>query len=294
MTTKKMWGGIPTKHMQWLPCPQISSPIVRSRYVETIEFENGGGDAVRSKQYRVEYPFEFAGLAHEVEGIDAFGKLASGFYGDGLMHFAHPANFQTNIFAAAWASPGLIEQGWTSIYANEPTFTDTASNSYSQPPRSAVFIVDTEVDAVGRKFTIAIPPSHTLHIGASGSATGTAVVRVRPINPDGAYATVTDLTLLSATGATRMNSTFSGSSYQAVEVYITRTSLVDSTLTLASMIAQLYRTGFTPTVTAHVAGAGTTGMEFVDDAVVEEYTYMFPPRKGISTTLIEVEAWRPV
>lgn len=292
MSTKQMWGGIPTKHMQWFPCPLISSPITRSRYVETMAFENGGADAVRSKQYRVEYPFEFHGLADDVDGIDAFNKFASGFYGDGLMYFAHPATFQTNIFAAAWASPGLIEQGWTSIYTNEPTFIDTASNAYSQPPRSAVFAVDTEVDAVGKKFTIAIPPTHTLHMGASGSATGTPVVRVRPINPDGTYAATTNLTLLSPTGATRMNATFSGSSYQAVEVYITRTSLVDSTLTLTSMIAQIYRTGFTPTVTAHVSGAGTTGMEFVDDAVVEEYTYMFPPRKGISTTLMEVEAWR--
>lgn len=293
MTTKKMWGGIPTKHMQWLPCPQISSPITRSRYVETIEFENGGGDAVRSKQYRVGYPFEFVGPAHEVEGIDAFGKLASGFYGDGLMHVAHPANFERNIFAAAWASPGLIEQGWANIYSEHPTYSDTVANSYGQPPRTATFAVTSDVEAVDKKFTIAIPPTHTLHIGASGSATGTAVVRVRPINSDNSYAATSALALLNPALGVRMNSTFSGSSYQAVEVYITRTSLVDSTLTLTSMMAQLYRTELTPTLpSVHIEGTGSTGMEFVDDAVVEEYTYMFPPRKGISTTLMEVEAWR--
>lgn len=293
MTSKQMWGGIPTKHMQWFPCPQISSPIVRSRYVETIDFENGGADAVRSKQYRVEYPFEFVGLANDVEGIDSFGKFASGFYGDGLMYFAHPATFQSNIFAAAWASPGLIEQGWTSIHDSVPTFVNTAANTRLQPARSALFTVDTDANAIGKKFTIAIPPTHTLYLGASGSATGTAAVRVRPINANGSYASVASLTLLSATGATRMNATYSGATYSAVEVFITRTSTADSTLTLTSMMAQLYRTGLSPSLpTSHIAGAGTTGMEFVDDAVVEEYTYMFPPRKGISTTLMEVEAWR--
>ncbi len=58
-------------------------------------------------------------------------------------------------------------------------------------------------------------------------------------------------------------------------------------------MAQLYKTGMTPTLpTSHYQGEGSTGLMFVDDAIVETYSYMYPPRKGISTTLVEVGAWR--
>jgi hypothetical protein len=42
----------------------------------------------------------------------------------------------------------------------------------------------------------------------------------------------------------------------------------------------------------HMQGEGAMGMMFADDAIVETYSYMYPPRKGISTTLVEVEPWR--
>ena len=289
----KMWFGIPGTHMQWVPCPSIDSSIQRNRYVERMQFEHGGGDARRSPAYQMEYQFNFNGLAHEVEGIDVFNKFASGFYGDGLIELAHPANFETNMFSAAWASPGIIESGWKNIYKTTPTFSDTASNAYGHPSRSATWNISTAVNTAYRKFTIAIPPTHTLHLGVTGSKTGTAVMQVKPIKTDNTYDSVTNLTLLSATESTRMNTTFSGGTYSAVEVYITRTSDAASTITLTSMMAQLYLTGSTPSLpSAHYAGEGATGLMFADDAVVETYSYMYPPRKGISTTLIEVGAWR--
>jgi hypothetical protein len=289
----KMWMGIPTKHMQWVPCPLIDSTITRNRYVDRIQFENGGGDARRSLAYQMEYNFNFNAPAHEVDGIDAFNKFASGFYGDGLIYVAHPAMFETNLFSAAWASPGLIEEGWKNIYSTTPTFSNTASNSYSQPLRTATWNVTTAPNVAGKKFTIAIPPGYTLNLGASGTKTGTAVVQVRPVNADGTYAATSNLTLLAQASSTRMNATFAGSSCTAVEVYITRTSTATSTISLTSLMAQLYVSGTTPSLpTSHVMGQGSTGMMFADDAIVETYSYMYPPRKGISTTLVEVEAWR--
>lgn len=289
----KMWMGIPTKHMQWVPCPLIDSGITRKRYVNRIQFENGGGDVARSSAYQMEYNFNFSGPAHELEGIDAFNKYASGFYGDGLIYVAHPAMFETNLFSAAWASPGLIEMGWKNIYSTTPAFGSTPSNSYNQPRRTAVFSITSTPNIPTKKFTIAIPPGHVLNLGASGSATGTGVVQVRPINPNGTYATTSNLTLLAQDSSTRMNKTLSGDTYSAVEVYLTRTDTTISTLTLTSMMAQLYVSGASPTLpTSHIMGQGSTGMVFADDAIVETYSYMHPPRKGISTTLVEVEAWR--
>ena len=461
----QMWMGIPSKHMQWVPCPSIDSGITRKRYVERIQFENGGGDVARSPQYQLEYNLSMSGPAHEVDGIDAINRFASGFYGDGYIYVAHPTNFETNLFPAAWASPALIEQGWANIATSVPTFADTNVSSYGQPSRTATWHVTNDAGTYTKVVTLIIPPTHTLNLGVSGVATGSGVVRVRPVNVDGSYAAVTDLTLLSKSSSTRMNTTFSGSSYQAVKLYITRsndtptvrtnyitnpsfevnttgwsnsssTSVVSadqkkygvssayvtpssntggitysatvtsgqqytfsawvyseveknlkvsatnpttsgtttlvaantwtrlsvtftanstssvlsvvgtddttvfyvdgamlensatagtyfdgstpdnsqetntwsgaanasvstqsianySTVSITSMMAQLYKTGLTPTLpTSHYTGEGSTGLMFADDAIVENYSYMYPPRKGISTTLVEVEAWR--
>ena len=289
----KMWFGIPGSHMQYVPCPLIDSNVTRRRYVEQMRFENGGGDARRSAQYQMQYNFNFSGPAHEVDGIDAFNKFASGFYGDGLIYLAHPANFETNMFPAAWATPGLIEQGWANIATSTPSFASTNVTSYGQPQRTATWNITDQAGTYTKSTKIVIPPTHTLHLGVSGIATGTGVVRVRPINTDGSYAAPQDLTLLSKSGATRMNTSFAGSSYQAIEVYITRTADTTATVSITSMMAQLHKTGSTPTLTdTHYTGEGSTGLMFTDDAIVETYTYMYPPRKGISTTLVEVEAWR--
>jgi hypothetical protein len=289
----QMWMGIPTRHMQWVPCPTIDSTITRKRYVERIQFENGGGDARRSPAYQMEYNFNVSGPANEFEGIDAFNKFASGYYGGDLMYVAHPAIFEANMLSAAWASPGLIEAGWPNIYVNEPAFGSTGANSYGQPLRTAVFNVDSTPNLATKTFTIPIPPTHTLHFGVSGTRTGDAVVKFRPINADGSFATTSNATLLDPAASTRMNTTFSGGTYRAVQVYITRTAATVSTISITSMMAQLYKTSVTPTLpTSHIMGAGSTGMMFADDAIVETYSYMYPPRKGISTTLVEVEAWR--
>lgn len=289
----KMWFGIPGSHMQWVPCPKIDSVVQRNRYTERMQFENGGGDARRSAQYQMEYQMNFSGPAHEVEGIDAFNKFAQGFYGDGLIHLAHPAAYETNLFPAAWASPSLIEQGWANIATSTPSFANTNTSSYGQPSRTATWTITDDAGIFTKKATLVIPPTHTLYIGVSGVATGSGVVRVRPINTDGSYAATTNLTLLSKSSGTRMNATFAGESYQAVDVYITRTAATAATVSITSMMAQLYKTGSTPTLpTNHYQGEGSTGLMFADDAIVETYSYMFPPRKGIATTLVEVGAWR--
>lgn len=289
----KMWMGIPGKHLQWVPAPSIESTIQRNRSVQQLQFDNGGGDVRRSRQYQLQYNFNVSGPAHEVEGIDAFGRFASGYYGDGYIYVAHPVTFETNMLGAQWASPALIREGWSNIYSTEPSFAAITNPQYNQPVYNATWNITSAPNISAKKFTIVIPPTHTLYVGASGAATGTGVVQVHPINTLGEYATAENLTLLADSGSTRMNKTFSGAQYSAVEIYLTRTSTAASTVTLTSMMAQLYPTGSTPALPSnHYQGEGASGMEFIDDAITETYSYLFPPRKGISTSLVEVEAWR--
>lgn len=294
---RQIWFGIPGEHMQWCPAPLSGAEARNVNYAASIAFENGGTDVTRSRQYHKVYNFSFTGLTQELDGIGVYNKFASGFYGDGLFYFSDPYAWETNLFSAAWASPGLIEQGWENIYDTTPTYADTATNVYSQPLRTPTWSVTSTANAVPTTangvFYIAIPPTYTLNIGASGTETGDAVLRVLPINTDGTDGTATDLTLLDPTASTRMNATFAGSSYQAVKVYITRTSTATSTITLTSLMARMVLTGRSLTLTgSHAAGEGHTGLEFADDARVETYTYMYPPMKAMSTTLVEVGAWR--
>lgn len=295
--SNQIWFGIPGVKMQWCPAPLAEPEVSNVNHVASIAFENGGADVTRSKQYRKEYSFQFSGLSEDLDGIGVYNKYASGFYGDGLFYFSDPYAWETNLFSAGWASPGMIEQGWENIYDTTPTFANTTANSYNQPTRTATWSVTSAANAApttanGTQYVV-IPPTHTLNVGVTGSATGTAVVRVVPINTDGTDGTAVDLTLIGATSSTRMNATFAGSSYQAVKIYITRTTTDASTISLVSMMARLVETGKSLTLTGnHMPGEGHTGLEFADDARVETYTYMFPPRKAMSTTLVEVGAWR--
>lgn len=267
-------------------------------FSETLEFEYGGRDVISSPQSARRYEFSWTSSSVEGQkGIDQIKRLSGGEFGTGLIYFADPFNYTTNLLPPAWASPSLIRSGWRSIYDTVPSSYSTvaASNTTNQPQLSAVFNIGNPVNALPSDkrsiCVLPIPEGHTLHLGFSGSATGTAVVRVRPINHDGSYASVTDLTLLSWSGSTRMNTTFAGSSYKAVEIYFTRTGSAGSTLTITSGMAQLLKTGATQAVSEFTAGQGNTGCKFESPAIEESYDFVNMGRstrlKGISVTLVE-------
>jgi hypothetical protein len=101
------------------------------------------------------------------------------------------------------------------------------------------------------------------------------------------------LTLLNPTSSTRLNASVASTSAVAVRLFLGRSATNASTVTLASMMAQLWRTGVTPTLTGdHFPGEGHTGLMFQDQAIAETYAYINPPRKALTTSLIEVGAWR--
>jgi hypothetical protein len=191
------------------------------------------------------------------------------------------------------------------------TITDTPANAYNMPAQQATFNI---VSTAGGYPTptnewgeipyalIPIPPGYTLWLGASGSATGTAVVRVHAFNAPGdpaAPANSSTLTLLSATAAQKLNASFSGSSYQYVKVFLQRTTAVASTITLAGMMAQLWPTGVTPALSTtggnFILGRGHRGLKFAGPTTVESYVIVDPTRnvpvhyKAMSTELLEAQ-----
>lgn len=288
-----LWFGN-SERVELVKCALQGWDVANDGYAEILNYINGGSGVVRSFASARTYDLSWAGTPEELNPIKAFQQ---GVWGPGPFRIADPITFRTNVLPPNWAAPRLIEVGdWKNIYTTDPIFSATAANSYGQPARTATWSVTSVVDAVpGQVLTVLIPPSHTLHVGASGSKTGDAVLRVRPINSDGSYSATTDLTLLNATASTRMNASFSGATYRAVEIYITRTAATTSTISITSMQAQLWKTAASPTLTgSFIPGDGVMGLEFasgMQETYVHDQTGNIPARKSASVALVEVEPW---
>lgn len=294
MSDKKIWFGRPGA-FQWMPAPATGMTARNQGYSETLDFENGYADVVRSKATHKVFDFNFPVQdATGAEGLDIYSDYAAGLLGSGeTVYWSDAMNYDTNLATVGWSAPGLQELGFKSVApdATSVIYSATASNSFRQPPRTAQFDLGTVTanSPAGQKMIVPIPPTHTLHVGFSGAITGTGVLRVRPINADGTYAATTNLTALSATASTRLNATFAGSSYAAVEIYLTRTAASAATVTITSLMAQLHLTGISPLLTGNfISGKGTLGLKFSDSAIPETYIMAERHLKGLATTLTEV------
>ncbi len=216
--------------------------------------------------------------------------------------------FDGNTPGAGWKGAVNASTSYMYVARNIPTITATPANSFNLPQFQGTWDVTSVPGAyptVAGTYgdvpyaIIPIPPTHTLHMGITGSATGTARVLVQLFNTPADEAVpvlTTTVTLLSSTGSTRLNHSWSGASYQFAKVYINRSSDVASTITLSSMMAQLWPTGVSPALTGNfIAGQGHRGLKFADDATVESYVIVDPNRnvpvhyKGMSTRLVEAQ-----
>ena len=279
-----------------VPAPKRGMTVTSSGYSEAVEFENGGAAVVDSAGKHLTFGMQFSGSADALNGIDIFRQFASGLYGRGLIDFSDPMNYDTNLLPAHWATPHLAELGWKHPLVGVSTYTDRTPTS-SVPYRrlsTTVMAMDANATPVHRSklATILIPPTHTLWLGFTGQATGTSVLRARPISVGGAFAATSDVPLGSPANPMALTTSFSGALYQAVEIYGTRTSTEASTLALVSGMAQLHRTGVNPFVKPlHIPGMGNTGVRFADGAIPETYQMTKGHYKQLSTNLIEVGAW---
>lgn len=182
-----------------------------------------------------------------------------------------------------------------------PTFGTTPANIYNLPPQGIIWNVTSAANAEPGPASnipyaiIPIPPGYRLHIGWCGALTGTAEIVVEGWNAPLSKQSTTAMTPLSSAASTRMNTTVTGVDY--AKVYVRRTTNVASTVNITSMMAQLWPTAVSPTLTGNfIEGKGHRGLKFGDNAIPYEYVMVDPNRpsgilhlKGMSTTLIEAQ-----
>lgn len=294
MTTLKFGN---TLKMVEALAPDLPFSADRLGYSEEFTSEGGGLATQQSQGFAKKYPFNFE--VDNADTLSVYERFRQGSYGSGLLYFANPFAFHTNLFSPAWAEPGLIEGGdWPNIFDVTPSFSNVAANSYDQPIRKATWAITTTANTAPSDscstFILPIPSDQTLHLGVSGAATGTAVVHCVAHNIGAGTSASSDLTLLSETASTRLNASFSGASYDYVAVDFRRTTSAASTLTIASMLAQLWPTGSSPALTGlHRSGDGHTGLRFVGETYKKDYRLMLSDEyfTGVSFVLAEVGAW---
>ena len=292
----KIWFGN-VAHAQWVPAPATGMTKSTEGFAEEIQFENGGLWINRSKQghavYEIDLPVEDSS---KYDSIEAYQRFADGDYGDDYLRFVDPMRANENLLSPVHANPSLSEQGHKYIYDSIPTYSNTAANNYGKPIRSATYDVTSVANAVpagqNSVVTLLIPDGYTLSFGATGTKTGDAVLRVQPINLNGTLASVVDVTMSAVASAPAFSNTFSGATYKAVRIYITRTSTNASTITPVAMWAQIVLSTVTPVITRHIPGKGHMGLRFRNGARVERYTMTDRHLVGASLTLAEIEQWQ--
>lgn len=286
-----MWFGNDT-HQQWVPCPVQGMMKNRERYSVSMKFENGGGDVVSTSAYQTTFDLGFpSGPANEYEGIEAFARYVSGEYGTGYVRFTDPIYASGNYFSTRYAAPGLIELGWPNWGASTPSYSNTTANVYNYPSRKATWTLTSAANAQsGDAYTFLVPPTYYFHIGATGSATGTAQIVFQPVG-----GAVTSITPVGDTTMPTYTDTYAGGSTGAVvKVFMRRTSTASSTLTLTALRAAITDSSTPPAPGRHMPGEGHEGLAFAgEDPIPVEYRY--GPTKLVAmggTRLEEVEPWR--
>lgn len=177
--SKKMWFGIPGRKLKFVPEPLISSTLNLSGYSETVSFQNGGSDLRSSAAKHRVYDLGFSDVVAGEGALRELDKFSSGYYGEGFIYLTDPYTFETNVLPAHWATPSLMRSGWPKISAASVSYLQTEDNDYDQPLETVLFSFDSETfGEIGSPYraTILIPPTHTLHLGASGYTTGSGLV----------------------------------------------------------------------------------------------------------------------
>lgn len=292
-----VWFGNTEKIVD-MPSPLTEADA--SFVVSGAEIQLGNGGAVVDGSVAGHRQFSWSWIG-DPDVLSIIREFRQGVHGPGPFYWVDPFAMKRNLFAPNWASPRVVDTGdWKEIYDTDHTaVVSYAPSAYGRPRKGLTYDLSlAPTIAPRRRFTILLPPGFSLWLGASGSYTGTGGVGYRTINADGTYSAITVTQPRAVTDANQWISfgTASGSStVVAVEIFLARSSSAASTVTIASLIAQLHPTGSFPGLpTTFISGRGTTGMRFVGNLTETFYTaggYNMPAKIGFAQRLLETESW---
>lgn len=267
MARNHMWFGT-QGYMKWVPCPAINVRIGTEGWGESGTYLGGGGYAKNSvSSHKV---FDFNWNTASREEVYSVLDYAEHIYGTGLIYFLDPFAMDTNALPAAWAQPGIRDEGSPSLLTTnaQPTTTATAANSLNLPAHRATYAVANN----GRTLFVPVPPGYTLHFGWVGSVTGSGAVQA-----NGTAVAPTAIGASAITWATRTTDT-------TIRLWGSGNVNIDG------MIAQVLPNGKAPTTTKWVSGRGHSGCRFQGRPSVTGLSAALD-KVSASATLIETGDW---
>lgn len=302
--SNQMWFGT-TQKMQLVRVPSQGMQRNRVGYSSSNQLENGGMSIYEPQLTKhLEYNMDFGTYeATAAGGLDIYAHYAQGFYGNGPFYFADPMYYDVNLFSYQWSAPGMSPRAYT--LSGTGGVVATATNTVNQPINSMqTYVADATANntfdtTYYNPTIIPIPPGYTLWLGWSGSASSNGVIRMEQwVSGAASAAASSNLTALSVTGSTRLNTSVASTAAEFVKIgYARSASGTGANVAVTSMMAQLWPTGVSPTLTGNfIPGEGNNGCKFDGGAVQETYVmrdnqYRNVHYKGLSFKLIEMGSW---
>lgn len=279
-----MWFG--NKNFQtWVPCPAVGASYERRGNSRGTGLLNGGWRQ-RSTMSGAKV-FDLTWNRTSRDSLRPITDFAEGVYGEGPFYWGDPFTMDKNVLAQSFATPSL--GGYDGVVLNgdlrRPELVPTSANSLGYPTESALYTISL-TDEPLRHFVL-IPPGYTAWVGVHGVAGTGGLVQVHPLPAPGAYDTTVDVTPLSVTSATRVDTAFSSDDYYAIELALGG----DGTIVLSGIMVQLLPNGVTPEAGGFISGQGHSGCKFEDHPSIEAYSVAFD-MVGMTAILIEDEQWR--
>lgn len=269
------------EYMQWVKSPAIGMDSTKQGYFSgAVGYLNGGAYTRRSWGAAKKYNMTWNNAQqHQIQPILDY---ADGVHGTGDIYFANPFTFEQNMLPQWAATPALgAEDAPVLVGDVRPSSVPNGDRTQGYPANAAVYTVNTS--AVDEFVFVPIPPGYTGWVGVHATATGTAKIKIIPYT-GGSAGTPVDATLLSTSTTTRVTNSVAGS---GIGLAISGVG----TITLYGIFVQAYQTGRVPASGGFVGGRGQSGMQFISQPVLTEYSAAFN-MIAASVELIEVEAWR--
>lgn len=260
-------------YMQWVKAPAINMDSSKSGYFSgTMTYLSGGAYSRRSWSAAKTYNLTWSNAKqHELQPILDY---ADGVYGTGDIYFCNPFTFEQNMLPQWCATPALAGEDAPLLVGDKrPDIVPNGDRTMGYPANAAVYTVATS--AVDEFIYIPIPPGYTAWVGVHGSFTGTAAIKINGTTNATPLGTSTSQRVVDAVTGEGLSLALAG----------------EGTATLYGIVVQMHRTGRTPPTGGFVGGRGQSGMQFISQPVLTEYSAAFD-MIALTAELVEVEPWR--
>lgn len=288
------WFGT-EERMGFIPTPLSGADMSPSGWEAEGDLLNGGAYVRQSWGTHKEYTFEWPQSSSR-QMAQLMKSYRDGSFGRGLIYFIDPLIYDLNILPARWADPSMVigSEGSSQVYGVEPEGVTTSGGMLNGLPVASAYYDLNNVTAGYRDdrdtVFVPIPEGYTLYLGAFHQSTGSGGVFATRVNSNGTLGADTALTMMDNSDTFALPDTFTGG--RGVRLWIGKSSTGSASVTVAGIVARLYKTGTSPVVHGPWSGGmGHSGCRFAGAPTYIANSGVEGGRIGYAASFTEVGDW---